>query len=236
MDHRQAKVYTAVVSSKTGMNRADWMTHRGPSNHRVVTAPNTWTLPFPDATFDVVSARTLHMLLRTGKAHGADMNEYDATLAEITRVLAPGGVLHFSLMDATLTSPTNTSLDMLAGDFAHALTAFGYDAKPTKHFISRLPRAGFVDIKRMRLALPLYGAKAGSATDMTGMVGSMDWERWMRRFDQEQGRVAFGFASRVGDALDEAWASESGNGSGSEATTAWTVLMGCARKAQGRFV
>jgi len=165
------------------------------------------------------------MLLRTAKAHGAARNEYDATLAEITRVLAPGGVLHFSLMDASLTALTNTSLDTLAGDFAHALNASGYDAKPTKHFLSRLRRAGFVDIKRMRLALPLCGAKAGGAVDMTGMVGSMDWERWMRRFDEEMGRIALGFASRVGDVLDEARTSQS------EAMTAWTMLVGCARKA-----
>ena len=228
INHRQAKVYTTVVASKTGMNRADWMTHRGPSNHRVVTTPNTWTLPFPDGTFDVVSARTLHMLLRTARAHGTDRNDYDATLAEITRVLTPGGILHFSLMDASLTAATGTSLDMLAGDFAHALNAAGYDAKPTRHFLSRLRRAGFVDIKRMRLALPLCGAKAGGVVDMTGMVGSIDWERWMRRFDEEQERVAFGFASRMGDALDEA--RECGSGRESEAMAAWTVLVGCARK------
>ena len=77
----------------------------------------------------------------------------------------------------------------------------------------------------MRLALPLCGANAGGAVDMTGMVGAMDWERWMRGFDEEKGRVAFGFASRVGDALEEAL------GGGSEATAAWMVLVGCARKA-----
>ncbi|KAI9719172.1 MAG: hypothetical protein M1828_006354 [Chrysothrix sp. TS-e1954] len=175
MEHRNAKVYTAVPSSPTRCAFAlpkDWAHHRGPSNHRTLTIPNPWTLPFPSNSIDVISARTLPSLLRTSRAtaqtqppqglsashfkpprtssmspvahqyqafasdfsmkampplppqapetspsgptppveSGSPIDEYAATLSELHRVLAPGGVLSFSLLDAELAaSPTKTS-------------------------------------------------------------------------------------------------------------------------------
>ncbi|KAI4148341.1 MAG: hypothetical protein LQ340_005125, partial [Diploschistes diacapsis] len=68
-------------------------TIRGPSNHRLCTVDNLWTLPFPANHFDAVSARSLPTFLRTSKPLGTDADEYDLCLRECMRVLKPGGYL-----------------------------------------------------------------------------------------------------------------------------------------------
>ena len=89
--------------------------------------------------------------------HGGGGNrydEYDACLAECLRVLKPGGYLEFSLLDAELLSPgplgTKASVE-----FAYNLKTRGYDANPTRPFLSRLKKAGYDDIKRAWTFLPV---------------------------------------------------------------------------------
>lgn len=221
MEHRDAKVYTAVV--KSDGNRANWLVHRGPSNHRTVMIASPWTLPFPDGAFDVVSARTLHMCLHK--------MEYEDSLKEIYRVLAPGGILHFSVTDAVPTSSAGTRLDEMVGTFVADLQDAGYDAQPTRHMLSRLRRAGFVGMKRMRLALPIGGGEGKDGVeDMAGMVGSVEWERWILKLQEEQGRTGDDLLKGVASALAEARrVAGDGTGSGGQAP-AWKMLVGCARK------
>lgn len=217
MEHREAKVYTAV---KDKTSRADWLAHRGPSNHRTAMVTSLLTLPFPDGAFDVVSARTLHMYLRKG--------EYERVLKEICRVLAPGGVLHFSVMDAVPTSATGTALDQLSTALAKDLVEAGYDDQPSRRFLSHLRGMGFSGIKRMRMALPLCGKGEEGLNHMAGMVGSMEWERWVFKLQEEQDKIGDELMQGVASALADARRSEAGDSAGHGA--AWRMLVGCARK------
>ena len=190
VEYRNAKVYTAVVPSSQNPvsgHEGEWPNHRGPSNHRTIPIDKPWQLPFPSDSFDAVSARTLHSLLHTRKVACNDwgdptlssefesVDEYVATLAEIRRVLVPGGVLHYILLDAEVSSlPTATSsndsvfsqprtsptvaacpagvnggsasaLAARSVEFAVSLKSRGYDPSAGRQMNARLAQAGFVD-------------------------------------------------------------------------------------------
>ncbi|KAF1975322.1 hypothetical protein BU23DRAFT_552711 [Bimuria novae-zelandiae CBS 107.79] len=125
-----------------------------PPNHKHTTVPNLWTLPFPNAHFDVVSARTLHELLKTDKPLGRSMDEYDLCLKECYRCLKPGGILEFSLLDADIIH-AGRHAQALGVEFGFNLKTRGYDAAPTKSFLPRLRNAGFRDVRRMWMVLPM---------------------------------------------------------------------------------
>ncbi|KAF4552310.1 Hypothetical protein D9617_10g072910 [Elsinoe fawcettii] len=127
----------------------------GPPNH-VVAVPDTLTrLPFPDASFDLISARALHMLLRTRcpdpSAQGKD--EFDAVLAEFMRVLKPGGYVEFNLLDAEMLHPGPLG-QALGVEFAFTLRQRGYDPQASRYFLPRLRKAGFEEVKRAWIVLP----------------------------------------------------------------------------------
>ncbi|KAJ4345617.1 uncharacterized protein N0V89_011751 [Didymosphaeria variabile] len=126
----------------------------GPSNHKHTTVPNLWTLPFPSGHFDVVSARTLHELLKTDKPLGRSMDEYDLCLKECFRCLKPGGILEFALLDADIIH-AGRHAQALGVEFGFNLKTRGYDAAPTKSFLPRLRKAGFRDVQRMWMVLPM---------------------------------------------------------------------------------
>ncbi|KAJ4288113.1 hypothetical protein N0V90_012130 [Kalmusia sp. IMI 367209] len=126
----------------------------GPQNHKHMTVPNLWTLPFPSGHFDVVSARTLHELLKTDKPLGRSMDEYDLCLKECFRCLKPGGILEYSLLDADIIHAGRHG-QALGVEFGFNLKTRGYDAAPTKSFIPRLHKAGFQDVHRMWMVLPM---------------------------------------------------------------------------------
>jgi len=72
-----------------------------PTNHHVVNVPELWHLPFRSNFFDVISARTLHMFLRSCPVPEVpSIDEWDLTLKECLRVLKPGGVLDFIVLDS----------------------------------------------------------------------------------------------------------------------------------------
>lgn len=126
----------------------------GPDNHKHVKVPNLWTLPFPSCHFDVISARTLHELLKTSKPVGRSSDEYDLCLKEIYRCLKPGGVFEYSLFDADMIHAGRNAQAMCV-EFGFNLKTRGYDAQPTKRFLPRLNKAGFKDTQRMWMALPM---------------------------------------------------------------------------------
>lgn len=75
------------------------------NNHKIVTVPELWKMPFKDNYFDVISARTLHMFLRARPVPEVpSIDEWDLTLKECMRVLKPGGVLDFVLLDSHITN------------------------------------------------------------------------------------------------------------------------------------
>ncbi|CAF9922402.1 MAG: hypothetical protein GOMPHAMPRED_002542 [Gomphillus americanus] len=160
-DYPQVKTYTAILHTQLHNPSL-----HGPSNHRLVSVDNFYTLPFPANHFDAISARSLAMYLHTTKPLGAEIDEYDLCLKECLRVLKPGGYLEFFLLDADIITSTPDSLatapqaplaSKLSIEFSFSLSQHGYDPCPTKSFLSRLRRNGFSSIKRAWMFLPIGG-------------------------------------------------------------------------------
>lgn len=128
----------------------------GPANHKVIRPGSLMSLPFPNNHFDVISARSLHVMLRTRFPDSTiypGKDEYDLALAEFIRILKPGGVLEFNLMDAELFHPGPLG-KALSNDLASALRQFAYDPQASRYFLPRLRNAGFAEVKRAWLVLP----------------------------------------------------------------------------------
>lgn len=151
-EHPDASVYT-TVSSDAEAHVAE-STLEGPNNHFVIAAPKPWELPFEDNYFDVISARNLYAHLKTLWPKGQAADEWDLTLRECQRVLKHGGYLEFDLMDAELVHADAAS-QAVGVEFAFNLKTRGYDPTSGKSFLPRLKRAGFGDIKRAWMVLPV---------------------------------------------------------------------------------
>ncbi|TKA44699.1 hypothetical protein B0A54_04650 [Friedmanniomyces endolithicus] len=151
-EHPEAVVYTTVFSDAEAHVAESSL--EGPSNHFVVAAPNIWELPFEDNTFDVVSARSLYAYLKTTWPKGQSADEWDLTLRECLRVIKPGGYFEFDLVDAELVHADQVG-QALGVEFAFNLKTRGYDPSAGKSFLPRLKRAGFGDIKRAWMVLPV---------------------------------------------------------------------------------
>ena len=158
LTYRNATVYSTTPSDISSKRHL-----RGPQNHRRVAVSNLWTLPFPSNHFDVISARSLHAVLKTFKPNVARndststqsfADEYDLCLQECLRVLKPGGYLEFSLLDAELLSPSSLG-GAMSVEFAFNLKTRGYDPVASRTFIRRLGRCGFHDVKRAWMVLPM---------------------------------------------------------------------------------
>lgn len=149
-EHPNAEVFTTVASDI----EAHVLSLEGPINHHVVTSPRLWELPFADGHFDVISARNLYTHLKTTWPKGFAADEWDLTLRECLRCLKPGGYLEFDLLDAEMVH-TDAVSQALGVEFAFNLKTRGYDPAAGKSFLPRLKRAGFCDIKRAWMVLPV---------------------------------------------------------------------------------
>lgn len=154
-EHPVASVITTVSSDAEAHVAESGL--EGPSNHVVVAAPKAWELPFDDDTFDVISARNMYAHLKTLWPKGAAADEWDLTLRECLRVLKRGGYLEFDLLDAELAHPDSAG-QALGVEFAFTLKTRGYDPCAGKNFLPRLKRAGFGEIKRAWMVLPVADA------------------------------------------------------------------------------
>lgn len=243
-----AKTFTATVGQQPTMSRLS-----GPGNHRSLPVSELWRLPFPDSHFDAISARSLFMFLRNGKPLGENIDEYDLCLLECLRCLKPGGYLEFFLMDSEVVQAGSRGT-AVSVEFGFNLKTRGYDASPTKTWLGRLRRAGYMDIKRAWMVLPMgspdvengplpetpppdvstfnkhvEAAEAvrgpvGSTVDaanISGLVGSWAWEKWMLKLQIEMGKDREHLLEGVGAVLEE------GRGIGA----GWRCLSGWARKA-----
>ncbi len=139
-------VYTAGNNMSTNL--------ASPDNHKCVTVPNMWTLPFRTGHFDVISARSLYELLKTTKPVGRSSDEYDLCLKECYRCLKRGGILDFSLMDSDVIH-AGVNAQKTSVEFGFNLKTRGYDAQPTKTFMPRVSKAGFRDVQRAWMVLPM---------------------------------------------------------------------------------
>ena len=164
--------FSTTTTVYTGVNPTSNVS--GPDNHKHMPVPNFWTLPFPNHHFDVVSARSLYEILKTDKPLGRSMDEYDLCLKECYRVLKPGGVLDFSLIDADIIH-AGRQAQAMGVEFGFNLKTRGYDAAPTKSFLPRLNKAGFQDVQRIWMMLPM-GKTAANWKD-TLPVGTDRQER-----------------------------------------------------------
>jgi SAM-dependent methyltransferase len=143
------KIYTVTTKAIRQLSNSNI---RGPPNHRQVAVDTLAKLPFADDQFDLISARELHAVLKLSGEHGAD--EWDACLAECMRVLKPGGYLDFSLLDAAIMNAGPLG-NAKAVEFNFALQTLGYDPNPTRSFLGRLNTAGFDEVRRAWVCLPV---------------------------------------------------------------------------------
>ncbi|KAK8139623.1 hypothetical protein PG984_000746 [Apiospora sp. TS-2023a] len=201
-----AKVYTTTTKAIRQLSNSNI---RGPPNHRQIAVQRLAKLPFPDNYFDLISARELHSILKFVGENGED--EWETCLQEAMRVLKPGGYLEFSVLDSDIVNAGPLGLAKSV-EFGFALKTLGYDPNPTKLFLSRLQRAGYKDIRRGWVCLPMgqkqpvdhnivrdsFGceiklnleAQVQGSTEniasMTGLAGSWAWERWLLRCEMEK--------------------------------------------------
>ena len=152
LQYPSTKVYTITTKTIRQLSNSNI---RGPPNHRQVAIERLTRLPFANDQFDLVSARELHSVLKFVGENGED--EWESCLRECMRVLKPGGYLEFSILDSDIMAAGPLGLAKSV-EFGFALKTLGYDPSPSKMFLGRLFRAGFDDVRRAWLCLPV-GAK-----------------------------------------------------------------------------
>ncbi|RAO73837.1 uncharacterized protein BHQ10_009849 [Talaromyces amestolkiae] len=242
-DYPDVKIYTVVGKHQEVNSHI-----KGPINHRRVSVPCLWKLPFRNNQFDVISARSLHALLKTERPAGEDSDEYDLCLKECYRCLKPGGYLEFFTMDSSIAraGPLGTAASV---EFTFNLKTRGYDPSPTRSFLSRLQRSNFADIKRAWMFLPMgieptkpepmretpnprvksqidceaiQGpvGSTGDVASMTGLLGGWMWEQWLLKTQMEMGREEKELLKDIGGVFDE----------GRKLNAGWTCLSGWAMK------
>ena len=221
----------------------------GPKNHRLVITTQLWKLPFADNHFDLISARSLHAMLKREPVPGqSEIDEYDLCLRECYRVLKPGGYLEFMLMDADMAhaGPLGNAMSV---EFGFKLKTRGYDPSPAKSFLGRLRKTNFTNVKRAWMFLPAgapyrepyvsregalsnsrlangaealngpLGSTAGVA-NVTGLLGSWMWEQWMLKLQTEMGIENEKLLKGVAGVIEESRNCDAG----------WKCLSGWARK------
>ncbi|KAI2621082.1 hypothetical protein GGR54DRAFT_87782 [Hypoxylon sp. NC1633] len=202
------KVYTVTTKAIRQLSNSNI---RGPPNHRQVAVGRLARLPFPDGHFDLVSARELHSTLKFIGENGED--EWDSCLEECMRVLKPGGYLEFSVLDSDIMNAGPIGLAKSV-EFGFALKTLGYDPSPTRMFLGRLRRAGFDEVRRAWVCMPMgadpavrrnrkvardsngverplvleamVSGSTEAAASVAGLAGSWAWERWLLRCEMEK--------------------------------------------------
>ncbi|KAL0936613.1 methyltransferase domain-containing protein [Colletotrichum truncatum] len=149
LQYPNTKVYTVTTKAIRQLSNSNI---RGPPNHRQVAVERLTRLPFKDDQFDLISARELHSILKFVGENGED--EWETCLKECLRVLKPGGYLEFSILDSDIMNAGPLGLAKSV-EFGFDLKTLGYDPNPTKMFLGRLSRAGFDEVRRAWICLPM---------------------------------------------------------------------------------
>lgn len=267
MEHKRAKIYTAVITPRSshisnaekneeidqseGLSSSTWLHHRGPSNHRTLSIDHPWILPFASDTFDVVSARTLHMYLKNRKPYpsptprsrsplntsdqapfSSDLglqdsapkqpaysDEFTATLAEIRRILKPGGFLHYNLFDAEVAS---APIDSTTPPLRHS-PASSQDSKEAPDGLSQqLERhrravadasAAEISMEQLQALISPTSANAGGPSALHGR--SVEFSFSLR---------SLGYDPRAGHRINERLANAGFDNSPETHQSQWTLL------------
>ncbi|KAK2014015.1 methyltransferase domain-containing protein [Colletotrichum eremochloae] len=155
LQYPNTKIYTVTTKAIRQLSNSNI---RGPPNHRQVAVERLTRLPFKDDQFDLISARELHSILKFVGENGED--EWETCLRECLRVLKPGGYLEFSVLDSDIMNAGPLGLAKSV-EFGFDLKTLGYDPNPTKMFLGRLSHAGFDEVRRAWVCLPM-GARPSS--------------------------------------------------------------------------
>ncbi|KAI9172147.1 hypothetical protein HJFPF1_01640 [Paramyrothecium foliicola] len=210
LQYPNTKVYTVTTKAIRQLSNSNI---RGPSNHRLVAVERLTRLPFADNQFDLISARELHSVLKLFGENGED--EWESCVKECMRVLKPGGYLEFSLLDSDIMNAGPLGLAKSV-EFGFTLKTLGYDPSPSKMWLGRLARAGFEDVRRIWMCLPVGAQRSQEPPSpplkesptgqdvkicqmeamLTGstdaianacsIVGGWSWERWLLRCEMEK--------------------------------------------------
>jgi SAM-dependent methyltransferase len=238
-EYPNTKVYTITTKAIRQLSNSNI---RGPKNHRQVAVEKLTKLPFADNHFDVISARNLYSILKIASENGED--EYDSCLKECMRCLKPGGYLEFSLLDSDIVNAGSQG-QAKSVEFGFNLKTRGYDPSPTKTWLGRLNKAGFVNTKRAWVFLPMGApllttpvsrdsmgveipleleamvtGSTDAAASVTGLVGSWAWEKWMLKLQMENGTAEENLLEGVYNIVEE----------GRKCGAGWRTLNGWARK------
>lgn len=219
LEYRHSTIYTASLEPPSFS-----FPLRGPHNHRVVYVTNLWTLPFPDNSFEVISARSLFSQLKQKKKMSLerwgtevvnekveDGDEWDACLRECYRCLRPGGWLDFQVTDAGLlfngtgagNHAQNSSIATATSvEFCYNLKILGYDPAPTTNFVGRLIGAGFEGVRRAWVMLPAVHAASSSPSSSSFTITDTSNIKETEVFQQNHQQVVQEkFISPTGDVL-----------------------------------
>ncbi|ETN44923.1 uncharacterized protein HMPREF1541_09798 [Cyphellophora europaea CBS 101466] len=150
------KVYTVLTKTQAACQRPPGEPKpEAPENHRTVSVPHLWQLPFKNNHFDMISARSLHALLKANPVPGApEIDEWTMTLKECMRILKPGGYIDFIVMDSSV-ARAGPRGEALSVEFGFDLHRRGYEREPARSWLRRLKKEGFVATKRAWMFWPM---------------------------------------------------------------------------------
>ncbi|KIV84155.1 hypothetical protein PV11_06125 [Exophiala sideris] len=172
------KVYTVITKAQSQSQRPPGEAKpTAPANHRTVSVPHLWQLPFRSGHFDVISARSLHVLLKNNPVPGVpEIDEWDLTLRECQRVLKPGGYIDYMIMDSSIAHP-GPRAEAMSVEFGFELHRRGYEREAARSWLRRLKKEGFVGVKRAWMFMPM-GRKPPKETEehIHGYMGG--WQSW----------------------------------------------------------
>jgi len=172
------KVYTVITKEQSQSQRPAGMVKPAPpTNHRTISVPHLWQLPFRSGHFDVISARSLHILLKNNPVPGVpEIDEWELTLRECMRVLKPGGYIDYMIMDSTI-AHAGPRAEALSVEFGFELHRRGYEREAPRSWLRRLKKEGFVGVKRAWVFMPMGRRPPKEAEEhVHGYTGG--WQTW----------------------------------------------------------
>ncbi|KIW14035.1 hypothetical protein PV08_06816 [Exophiala spinifera] len=172
------KIYTVITKEQSQSQRPQGKPKpEAPKNHRTVSVPHLWQLPFRSGHFDVISARSLHVLLKHNPVPGVpEIDEWDLALRECQRVLKPGGFIDYMIMDSTI-AHAGPRGDAMSVEFGFELHRRGYEREAARSWLRRVKKEGFTGVKRAWVFVPM-GRKPPKEVEESvhGYIGG--WHSW----------------------------------------------------------